>query len=65
MAIKSVAEKERMKAGVTREEVENIDENVGMDMRRKGEDYVCKRYPNCVKKKARKTFQTGEMICQI
>ena len=36
MAIKSVAEKERMKAGVTREEVENIDEKCWDGYEKKG-----------------------------
>ena len=55
MAIKSVAEKERMKAGVTREEVENIDEKCWDGYEKKGmKTMFGKRYPNCVKKKAKK-----------
>ena len=51
MAIKSVAEKERMKAGVTREEVENIDEKCWDGYEKKGmKTMFGKRYPNCVKK---------------
>ena len=55
MAIKSVAEKERAKAGVTREEVENIDEKCWDGYEKKGmKTMFGKRYPNCVKKKAKK-----------
>ena len=55
MAIKSVAEKERMKAGVTREEVENIDEKCWDGYEKKGmKTMFGKRYPNCVKKKVKK-----------
>ena len=57
MAIKSVAEKERMKAGVTREEVENIDEKCWDGYEKKGmKTMFGKRYPNCVKKKQEEDF---------
>ena len=52
MLIKSIAEKERAKAGVTKEEAENIDEKCWKGYEKKGmKTMFGKRYPNCVKKK--------------
>jgi len=52
MIIKSIAEKERSKAGVTKEEAENIDEKCWKGYEKKGmKTMFGKRYPNCVKKK--------------
>ena len=52
MVIKSIAEKERSKAGVTKEEAENIDEKCWKGYEKKGmKTMFGKRYPNCVKKK--------------
>ena len=52
MIIKSIAERERSKAGVTKEEVENIDEKCWKGYEKKGmKTMFGKRYPNCVKKK--------------
>ena len=52
MIIKSIAERERSKAGVTKEEAENIDEKCWKGYEKKGmKTMFGKRYPNCVKKK--------------
>ena len=62
MAIKSVAEKERMKAGVTREEVENIDEKCWDGYEKKGmKTMFGKRYPNCVKKEETEVVREDDM----